>query len=133
MMNIDIRNKFFINESIETMSSLLIDVEREYDKGKKMSEMLNKLRNDMLHEIEFSDAVSTNIKVDKYNELKKLLKKRRENKELVEVLYTFRREMNISRLDTSKKRVGSILEEQCDRIYHQRISDEVRELLLKEM
>ena len=111
-----------IEEAVKSIESKYIDCRNDLS-------TIDKLRNDILHEIEFND-ITPKEKKAKYIELSKALKIRRALKVEVEMIQAFRTEINIKRVDKSIKRVESILKAGKTREYHNRVSASTRSRIL---
>jgi len=121
-----------ILNSIEVINSELENIEKMYAEATEKQSILDNLRNDIEHEIELNKLSGSEMMI-KYKELQACLRLRRKYKDGLEYLLSIRIGLNLTQVKNAKENISKVDNKLINRDYSNRVKQEVREELLKEM
>lgn len=123
--------KYLLSKTGE-IKKILQDVEVEYEVCKSKHSQLDKIKNDLLHELEL-DNLNAAGTASLMKELKSTLLLRRIYKDNIDYLLAFREELNLGKLIKAVDNLNEVHTTTNMRKYNRRIKKEVREEILAEI
>jgi hypothetical protein len=119
-------------EKSKKIATILEDVEELYEEAKVKHSTIDKLRNDILHEITL-DSLSAVDMTKKYIELRTTLRLRIIYKDNIDYLKTFRRYNSLKNAKKSANEINEISKNKKYRKYTKRVESEVRQEILDDI
>jgi hypothetical protein len=119
-------------EKSKKLATILEDVEELYEEAKVKHSTIDKLRNDILHEITL-DSLSAVDMTKKYIELRTTLRLRTIYKDNIDYLKTFRRYNSLKNAKKSANEINEISKNKKYRKYTKRVESEVRQEILDDI
>ena len=122
----------YLSKKNDEVENILSDVEKLYNECREKQGILDKLKNDIEHEIEL-DKMDAVAMVKKFKEYQSVLKLRRKYKDNVAMLRSYRSKFSLKKLNNVRNSVKQINTNQQCRGYKYRVKSEVRDEILEEI